>query len=95
MRIIDNEASLGRVTDPSMRKILARYENLMDLATIFIAEPGDTLDTLTKARGWSVDNAEWVTIRGDWLEALWIITDYGDGHVVFDDVRLDAGWTRP
>ena len=90
MITIKNETDLDGVTEPKLRTILSRYASLMDLATIFIAEPGDTLDTLASARGWSVDNAEWVTIRDDWLEALWIISDYGDGHLVFVQDRADT-----
>jgi len=52
MQIIKTDAALNAVTDPSLRPILERYADLMELAEIFIVGPTDTLADLEHARGW-------------------------------------------
>ena len=84
MQIINTMAALDGLVDVTLRPIVARYADaeLMELATIFIVEPGDTLDILSKVRGWPCEDWEFITDHGGWLEGVFIISDDGAGHVV-------------
>ena len=63
---------------------------LDDLAVIYIIEPGDTLQTLEAARGWPFDCWEFITDRGGWYEAVFIISDDGFGLVLLAEVSQIA-----
>ena len=82
MNIIGNEAKLVGWNDPSLRPLLDRYREMIDLATIYIIEPGDTLDALAKARGRPFQGWEFILDHNGFYEAVLIISDDGAGHVV-------------
>ena len=83
MHIITSVAALDAVTDENLRPILAQYRELMDLAAIYIVQPGDTLDTLHQARGWPFEYWEFIHHHpSGWYEAVFVISDDGAGHVV-------------
>ena len=83
MHIITSVAALDAVTDDNLRPILAQYRELMDLAVIFIVQPGDTQDTLQQARGWQLEHWEFILHHATgWYEAVFVISDDGAGHVV-------------
>lgn len=91
MLIIKTVAALNAVTDPSLRPILERYADMMDLAELFIVEPTDTLDTLTQARGWLFEDWEFIHHHpSGWFEAVFVLSQDGGGHVVFVPDRPDT-----
>jgi len=92
MHIITDAAAFDAVADTDLRAILERYADMMDLATIYIIEPGDKLDTLQAKRGWPFEDWEFIHHHASgWLEAVFIISDDGAGHVVlaFDSPATD------
>lgn len=90
MHVIDTEAAIVGVTDPPLRAILDRYVDLMDLAKIFIVEPGDTLATLSVARHQPFELWEFISSHpGGWYEAVFVLSDDGAGHVVLVPDRPD------
>lgn len=89
MQIINTEAALESVADPTLHHILDRYTDLLDLAVIYIIQPGDTLQTLEATRGWPFDCWEFITDHCGWYEAVIIISDDGFGHVVLAPDRDD------
>jgi len=89
MLIIDTEAALESVADPALCDILDRYAGLMDLAVIYIIQPGDTLQALESARRRPFADWEFITDHGGWYEAVIIISDDGFGHVVLVPDRDD------
>jgi hypothetical protein len=94
MHIITSVAALDAVTDPSLRPILAQYHELLDLAALFIVQPGDTLDTVHHARGWPFEHWEFILRHSDgWFECVFIIGQNGAGHVVLvpDLPSIDSG----
>ena len=94
MHIITSVAALDAVTDKALRPILAQYRELLDLAALFILEPGDTLDTLHQARGWPFEYWEFILHHATgWYEAVFVISDDGAGHVVLvpDLPSIDIG----
>lgn len=83
MQIIDTEAALDRVADPPLRPILAKYRELMDLAVIYIIEPGDTLQSLGDRRGRHFAEFEFIfRYPGGWFEAVFVNSDDGAGDIV-------------
>lgn len=83
MVIIDNAAALEAVADLSLRPILSRYVDMMDLAIIYIIEPGDTLNVLTDRRGRSFVDWEFIVRHpGAIFEAVVIRSDDGAGDVI-------------
>lgn len=83
MHIITSVAALDAVTDENLRPILAQYRELMDLAVIFIVQPGDTMDALQPARGRPFEHWEFIMHHPNgWYEAVFVISDDGAGHVV-------------
>ena len=90
MQIIDTEAALDGVADQTLRPILARYADMMDLATIYIVEQGDGVAALALARGWACEGWEFIADHGGWLEAVFIISDFGDGQIVLVPDRADT-----
>lgn len=93
MQLIDTEAALSAVTDPSLQPILDRFADMMDLATLYVIEPGDTLASLEGERGFPFELWEYVERHpGDWFEAVFIISDDGAGQVV---LVPDRSWIDP
>lgn len=90
MQIIDTVAALDGLADASLRPIVAHYATMMDLATLFIVESGDTLDTLALARGWPCEGWEFITDHGGWRQGVFIVSDDGAGHVVLVPDRPDT-----
>lgn len=83
MKIITDAAAIDAVADTDLRAILGRYADMMDLATIYIIDPGDTLEALQGKRGWPFDCYEFIHHHvSGWLEGVWVISDDGSGHVV-------------
>jgi hypothetical protein len=82
MHIIATSKALDGVADPSLRPILDRYCDLMDLAVIYIIQPGDTADTLHAERGRPFAGWEFIHDHGGWYEAVFIISDDGAGDVI-------------
>lgn len=111
MLIIKGEADLARALaspiDVELKRLLALrrgqllhdsdYE-LDELATFIVAQPGDPIDALEAALGFSVtvnlvDGArfgdpdyepsfEWVEQHGGWWELAYVLSDDGFGHVL-------------
>jgi len=83
MQIMTSVAALDAVTDEALRPILPQYRELLDIAALFIIEPGDTLDTLHRARGWPFEHWEFILHHTTgWFECVFVISDDGAGHVV-------------
>lgn len=84
MLIIDHAAALETVADPNLRAILARYADMMDLATIYvIVGPADTQSALEQQRGRPL--ADWEFIKanpGGWYEIVIVTDDWGTGDVI-------------
>ena len=92
MQIIKTVAALNAVTDPSLRPILERYADMLDLAELFIVEPTDTLADLEHARGWPFEDWEFIHHHpSGWYEAVFVLGQDGSGHVVFVPDRSDTG----
>lgn len=89
MHVITTAAAIDAVTAPPLRAILDRYVEMIELATIYIIEPGDTLDSLAQARGRPFDLWEFIDDRCGWYEAVVVLTDDGAGHVVLIPDRPD------
>ncbi len=92
MLIITNLAALEAVSEPTLRPHLERYADLLDLAVVFIVEPGDTLATLEHARGWPFEDFEFIHHHqpDGWFEAVFVLSQDGAGHVVFVPDRPDT-----
>ena len=88
MQIITTLAALDAVPDPYLRPILTRYRDLIELATIYIVQSGDTLQTLEAARGWPFAGFEFIhwhpgTGPDDGAyECVFVLSDYGEGQVL-------------
>jgi len=94
MQIITSVAALDAVADEALRPILEQYSELLDLAALFIVQPGDTLDTLHQARGWPFEHWEFILHdAGGWFECVFVIGQDGAGHVVLvpDFPAIDSG----
>ena len=90
MHIITTEAAIDAVADPPLRTILDRYVDMMDLAQIFILQPGDTLASLAEARNQPFADWEFITSHpSGWYEAVFVLSDDGAGHVVLVPDRPD------
>ena len=83
MHIITSVAALDAVTDEALRPMLAPYRETMDLAVIFIVQPGDALDALHQARSRPFEHWEFILHHATgWYEAVFVTSDDGAGHVV-------------
>jgi hypothetical protein len=94
MHIITSVAALDAVTGEALRPILPQYRELLDIAALFIIEPGDTLDTLHQARGRPFEHGEFILHHaGGWFECVFVIGQDGAGHVVLvpDLPSIDSG----
>ena len=79
---IDTLAALDAVGETSLRPILDRYRELIDLAVIFIVEPGDTIAAIEQARGGPLVDFEVLEVIGKHIIATYILSDYGEGQVL-------------
>ena len=83
MQIITTLDALDGVPDRAVRSILHRYREMIELATIYIIEPGDTVKSLEAARGWPFADFEFVRWHdGGIYECVFVVSDYGEGQVV-------------
>lgn len=82
MKRIDTLAALDAVGDTSLRPILDRYRDLIDLAVIFIIEPGDTLAAIELARGGPLADYELLEMIGGHIVMTFILSDFGEGQVL-------------
>lgn len=84
---------ISTLTDTTLKSILTdRVDQLADydgydlgeLAHFLIVQPGDTLDAIEAALGFSpqTNPAEAITNHGGWLEAIFILGDDGFGWVL-------------
>lgn len=81
MLLIDQ---LPCTADPTLAPLLLRYEDLLDLATIIVVEPGDTLADVISRLGHAFDGWEFIHAHPiGWHEAVFITSDDGAGVVVF------------
>lgn len=94
MLIIEDAAALEAVADPDLRAILARYSDMIDLATIYIATgPADTQTALEQQRGRPLADWEFITAHpGGWYEIVIVTDDWGAGDVILipDRVGIDS-----
>ena len=93
MLILRTAAELASVADPNLRLILARYADMMDLATIYVVTgPADTLVALDGVRGRPLADWEFIQAHpGGWYEIVIVTADYGDGDVILvpDRANID------
>lgn len=93
MLILRTAAEIVSVADPNLRLILARYADMMDLATIYVVTgPADTLVALDRARGRPLTDWEFIQAHpGGWYEIVIITADFGDGDVILipDRANID------
>lgn len=83
MQVIRTEAELAAITDPTLRPILERFVDMLDLATIFICQRGATLASIEQARGQPFACWEFIEEHpGGWFEAAFVLSDDGAGHIV-------------
>ena len=91
MLIIKTLAALNAVTDPSLRPHLQRYADMLDLAELFIVEPGDSLSDLEHARGWPFEDWEFIhDHQGGLYEAVVVLSQDGSGQIIFVPNRPDT-----
>lgn len=93
-------AVLSTVTDATLKRILtdrveqlSEYEgyDLGELAHFLIVQPGDAMDALEAALGFSplTSIAEVITDHGGWFDAVFILSDDGFGWVLLVPDDLD------
>jgi hypothetical protein len=84
MLIINDAAALEAVAEPNLRAILARYADMMDLATIYvIVGPADKQSALEQQRGRPLAGWEFIKINpGSWYEIVIVTDDWGTGDVI-------------
>lgn len=100
--------AIDTATDMELRDLLARrFEqlgfvegyDLGELAHFLVLQPGDTIEALDAALGFSVltnfvdgtpfgdptfvSSAEWISDHGGWFEMAYVLTDDGFGWIVF------------
>lgn len=108
MLTITNSAEMAHllptITDTTLKHILSErveqlseYDgyDLSEMAHFLIVQPGDTLNTIEAALGFSpiTNPAEMITDHRGWFEAVFILSDDGFGWVVLvpDDPTLPLG----
>lgn len=79
---IDTLAALDAVGETSLRPVLERYRDLIELAVIFIVEPGDTIPAVEQARGGPLVDFEVLEVIGENIVVTYILSDYGEGQVL-------------
>lgn len=89
MLVIATAATLSHVLstgcDPGLSTILHRYQPLIadeQLAVLFILHPGDGAENLEAVRQHPFEHWEFILAEGGWFEAVFILDDFGHGHVV-------------
>lgn len=89
MTIIATAATLAHVLstgcDPGLAPILQRYQSIMcdeELAVLYIMDLGDRSKELEASRGRPFEHWEFITLEAGWFEAVFVLDDYGHGHVV-------------
>jgi len=93
-------AFLAQPLDPTLRRILtdrveqlAEYDgyDLGELAHFLLVQPGDTLEAIEAALGFSLTtyDPETVTEHGGWVEAIFVVSDDGFGWVLLMPDELD------
>lgn len=88
MLVVASAATLSHVLkvgwDPGLLPILHRYQpHLADeLAVLFILQPGDGAANLEAVRHRPFKHWEFILAEGGWFEAVFVLDDYGHGHVV-------------
>lgn len=89
MLVVAHAATLLHVLktgcDPGLLPILHRYQpHLADkqLAVLFILQPGDSAETLEAIRHRPFQHWEFILAEGGWFEAVFVLDDFGHGHVV-------------
>ncbi|GAB5349211.1 hypothetical protein [Alteriqipengyuania sp. 357] len=72
--------------------ILERYVTLIDLAWLFIIQPGDSAADLATVRQRPFECWEFIIAESGWFEAVFVLSDDGFGHVVLipDRSEIDA-----
>jgi hypothetical protein len=96
----DMATALSTLTDATLKRILtdrveqlAEYDgcDLGELAHFLIVQPGDNLDAIEAALGFSplTALAEVITDYGGWFEAVFILSDDGFGWVLLVPDDLD------
>ena len=71
--------------DPVLISILDPYIDLLtdeELAVLFIVQPGDRAGHLESLRGRPFEGWEFIDHLDGWFEAVVVISDFGEGHVV-------------
>lgn len=93
MLILRTAAEIASEADPNLRLILARYADMMDLATIYVVTgPADTPAALDSARGRPLTDWEFIQVHpGGWYEIVIVTADFGDGDVILvpDRANID------
>jgi hypothetical protein len=89
MIVIATAATLTHVLktgcDPGLARILERYSQFLaeeDLALLYLLHPGDRARNLETLRGYPFQNWEFIAFEAGWYEAVFVLDDYGHGHVV-------------
>lgn len=89
MLVVASAATLSHVLktgcDPGLMPILYRYQlHLADeqLAVLFILQPGDCAEALENLRQRPFQHWEFILAEGGWFEAVFVLDDFGNGHVV-------------
>ena len=79
---------------PSLpQPILSRYAELIDLAWLFVVQPGDPIDHLATLRGRPFEGWEFIELSDGWFEAVFVLSDDGFGHVVLIPDQPDTDQT--
>lgn len=83
-RAIRHAAACHPQSAPESR--LLHYAALLDadpIACLFVVQVGDSLADLAALRGRPFADPEFVTLQGGVFEAAFILSDAGEGHIVF------------
>lgn len=97
MIIIATAATLTHVLnadcEPGLAPILQRYQSIMtdeELAVLYILDLGDRSKDLEASRGRPFEHWEFIGFEAGWYEAVFVLDDYGHGHVVLIPDRTDC-----
>lgn len=97
MIVIATAATLAHVVktgcDPGLAPILERYIQLLaedELASLYLMHPGDRARDLETVRGRPFQRWEFIGFEAGWYEAVFVLDDYGHGHVVLIPDRTDC-----
>lgn len=76
------EYIIATASDPALASILQRHQPHVEMAVLFIVQPGDRIGDLETMRGCPFELWEFITYEGGWYEAVFITSDEGSGHIV-------------